>query len=197
MDAIDVKIAVPVSTRNWWALVIRGVAAIAFGLLALAAPSMGLPALSLLWGTYALVDGVFGVGLAVRGVRIVPGAGWLLAEGVLSLAAGALTFLWPRMTTLALLVVIASWAVLTGVADLAAAIRLRRTVKGEWMLATSAMLSIVFGITLAASAGAGAPAMSWLIGLYAVVFGVLLIGLGVRLHEWIQVAERILDEAGA
>ncbi len=193
MDAIDVKI--PISARNWWALVIRGVAAIAFGILALAAPSMGLPALSICWGAYALVDGIFGIGLAVRGVRIVPGSGWLLVEGVLSLAAGALTFLWPRMTTLALLVVIASWAVLTGVAELAAAIRLRRTVLGEWMLATSAMLSLVFGTMLAANAGAGVPAMLGLIALYATSFGVLLICLGVRLHEWIEVAEWIFDEA--
>ena len=196
MDVIDVNIAVPISTRNWWALVIRGVAAIALGILALAEPSMGLLALSIFWGAYALVDGVFGVGLAVRGVRIVPGSGWLLAEGVLGLAAGALTFLWPRMTALALLVVIATWAVLTGVAELAAAIRLRRIVKGEWILATSAVLSIGFGMMLAATAGTGAPAMPWLIGLYATVFGVLLICLGVRLHEWIQVAERFLGEVG-
>ncbi len=110
----------PVTTR-WWALVIRGLAAIAFGVLAFANPSISLFALVILWGAYAIVDGVFAVVVAIRGARVVPGWGWLLAEGIVSIASGVVTYLWPGITAVALLAMIAVWAVLTGVAEIVTA----------------------------------------------------------------------------
>ena len=178
----------PVSMR-WWALVIRGVAAIAFGILTFAKPSISLLALVTLWGAYAIVDGVFSVVLSIRGARIVPGWGWFLAEGLVSIAAGVVTFLWPGITALVLLVMIAVWAVLTGIAEIATAIRLRRHLRGEWLLAASGVLSIVFGVLLVVNPGQGALTVTWLIGAYAVLFGALLVALGVRLHRWTGIAD--------
>lgn len=177
----------PVSMK-WWTLVVRGLAAISFGILTFAKPSISLLALVTLWGAYAIVDGLFSVVLSIRGARIVPGWGWFLAEGLVSIAAGVVTFLWPGITALVLLVVIAVWAVLTGIAELATAIWLRRHLRGEWLLAASGVLSIVFGVLLGMNPGQGALAVTWLIGVYTVLFGALLVALGVRLHRWTEIA---------
>lgn len=178
----------PIAPR-WWALVIRGLAAIAFGVVALVRPGAGLLALVVLWGAYAIVDGVFSIVLAIRGAKIVPGWGWLLAEGIVGVAAGVVTFLWPGITALALLVVIAAWAILTGIAEIATAIQLRKVLKGEWMLVLSGILSIAFGVLAAMMPGAGALAVTYTIGIYAILFGALLIGLGVRLHRFVEMVE--------
>ncbi|BDG05115.1 HdeD family acid-resistance protein [Anaeromyxobacter oryzae] len=169
---------------RWRFLVVRGVAALLFGFLAIFAPRASLLALVILWGAYALVDGVFNVILAIRGARTGMNRGWLLFQGLVSVAAGVITFLWPGITALALLTVIAVWAVLTGVAEIAFAIRLRHVIRGEWLLAASGVVSIVFGVLLAAFPGAGALALAWMIGVYAVVFGALLVGFGFRIHRW-------------
>ena len=180
----------PVIAR-WWALVIRGLAAIAFGILTFFKPSISLLALVILWGAYALVDGVFTIVHSIRGARIVRGWGWLLAGGIVSIGAGGVAFLWPGITALVLLAVIATWAVLTGIAEIATAIRLRRHLRREWMLAASGVLSIAFGVLLAANPGAGALAVTWLIGLYAILFGALLVALGFRLRNWAAIAEHL------
>jgi uncharacterized membrane protein HdeD (DUF308 family) len=177
----------PVTTR-WWTLVIRGLAAIAF--LTFVMPSTSLLALVILWGAYAIADGVFAIVLSIRGARVVPGWGWLLAEGIVSIAAGAVTFLWPGITAVVLLYVIAIWAVLTGIAEIATAIQLRSHVRGEWKLALSGVLSIVFGVLLFVRPGAGALAVTWLIGVYAILFGVLLVALGVELHRLTESVDR-------
>jgi len=178
----------PVSSR-WWALVIRGLAAIAFGMLTFFKPSISMLALVILWGAYALVDGVFAIVTSIRGARIVPGWGALLAGGIVSIGAGVVAFIWPGITALALLAVIAAWAVLTGIAEIATAIKLRRILRGEWMLAVSGVLSIAFGVVLAANPGPGAIAVTWLIGLYAFLFGALLVALGFRLRNWGAIAD--------
>ncbi len=175
-------------TARWWALVLRGLAAIAFGILAMLKPSAGLLALVVVWGAYAIVDGVSRVALSIRGARVVRGWGWLLAGGLVGIAAGVFTFLRPGITAVALLVVIAGWAVLTGIAEIATAVRLRRVMHGEWMLAASGVLSIVFGLLVAMMPGAGALAITWLVALYAIVLGGLLVGLGFRLHRWAEIA---------
>ncbi len=183
-----VKLELSPITPRWWALVIRGLAAIAFGFLAMLRPGAGVLALVVLWGAYAIVDGVFAIVLAIRGAKVVQGWGWLLAEGLVGVAAGVVTFLWPGITALALIVVIAGWAILTGIAEIATAIRLRRVVQGEWMLAVSGVLSVAFGVLAAMMPGAGALAVTWMIALYAILFGALLVGLGFRLHRWADIA---------
>ncbi len=185
-DYLELEV-LPLATR-WWALVVRGLAAIAFGILAMLKPSAGLLALVVVWGAYAIVDGLLRVALSIRGARVVRGWGWLLAGGLVGIAAGVFTFLRPGITALALLVVIAGWAVLTGIAEIATAVRLRRVMHGEWMLAASGVLSIVFGLLVAMMPGAGALAITWLVALYAIVLGGLLVGVGFRLHRWAEIA---------
>ena len=173
---------VVVLARNWWALALRGVAAVLFGIMAFAWPGMTLGVLVLLYGAYALVDGVLAIIAAVAGRT--SGMPWwaLLLEGVLGITVGILTFAWPGITALVLLYLIAAWAVATGVFEVVAAIRLRREIRGEWLLALSGVISVLFGIALVINPVGGALAVVWLIGAYAIAFGVLLIALGFRLR---------------
>jgi len=182
---------------RWWALAIRGAAAILFGVLTFAMPEISLFVLVMLWGGYAVVDGVFNVVAALRGARAGQRWGWLLFEGIVSASAGVLTFLWPGITALVLLAVIAGWAVLTGIAEVAAAIRLRKVIQGEWLLGLSGVLSMIFGVLLVAVPSTGALALLWMIGAYSTVFGALLIGLGVRLHRFRRGAGRSIPWNGA
>jgi uncharacterized membrane protein HdeD (DUF308 family) len=169
--------------RNWWALAIRGVAAIIFGLLTFVWPGVTLAALVFLFGIYAIVDGIFNLVAAFRG-----GAEeerwWLLAlEGLVSIGAGVVAFGWPGLTTLVLLYVIAVWAVITGVLEIVAAVRLRHEIPNEWWLVAGGVLSVIFGVLLMAAPGAGALALVLWIGAYAIVFGALLVGLAFRLRR--------------
>lgn len=169
---------------RWWMLVIRGVAAILFGIVTFALPSVSLFALVTLWGAYAIVDGIFAIGLAVARGRAGTSWGWWLFEGLVSIGAGIMTFAWPAITATVLLGVIAAWAFLTGIAEISVAIWLRREIRGEWLLGLSGILSIGFGFLLLARPLAGALAVAGLIGGYAIVFGALLIGLGFQLNRW-------------
>lgn len=169
---------------RWWVLVVRGLAAILFGILTFAIPGISLLALVMLWAAYALVDGVLSLVLAVRRTRAGRRWGWLLFEGIAGIAAAAVAVIWPGITAMALLAVIAAWAVLTGIAEIAVAIHLRRQLTGEWMLVVGGILSIAFGVLLVAYPAAGVLAVLWLVGAYAIAFGVLLVGLGWRLHGW-------------
>lgn len=182
--------------ERWWMLVVRGAAATLFGVLAIVVPE-NLLALVILWAAYAVVDGVFAAMLAARRGRAGQRWGWLLFEGVAGIAAGVLALVWPGITALALLAVIAVWAVSTGIAKIAAAMRVRRWLSGERLLATSGVLSIAFGVLLPLSPGSGAPALAWMIGAYAIVFGALLIGLGLRLERWRRTGERPIPAAEA
>jgi uncharacterized membrane protein HdeD (DUF308 family) len=167
--------------ENWWAILLRGVCAVLFGLSAFVWPGVTLAALVLLYGAYALVDGVLAVGWAL--VRRQAGAfpwGVLLA-GLGSIAVGVLTFLWPGLTALALLYLIAAWAIVRGVFEIIAAYHLRREIDNEWLLALSGALSVVLGVVLLVAPGAGALALLWWIGAFAIAFGVVTIALGVRL----------------
>lgn len=169
---------------RWWVLVIRGLAAILFGALTLVMPGMSLLVLIMLWAAYAVVDGVFALVLAVRRTRTGRSWGWLLFEGLAGIAAGVVAVLWPDITAMALLYVIAAWAILTGIAEIAVALQLRRQIQGEWVLVLSGLLSVAFGVLLAVFPDTGALAVLWMIGAYAIAFGVLLVGLGWRLHGW-------------
>lgn len=168
--------------HNWWTLVIRGIFALLFGVMAFAWPGITLGALVILYGAYAMADGVFAIAAAMGGGT--QGVPWwaFLVEGLVGILVGILTFIWPGITALVLLYLIAAWALITGVLEIVEAIRLRREIRGEWLLALSGFLSIIFALALVVNPGVGALAVVWLIGAYAIVFGVLLISLGVRLR---------------
>jgi uncharacterized membrane protein HdeD (DUF308 family) len=169
--------------RNWWLLVVRGALAIVFGILAFALPGATVTALVILFGAFMLVDGVFGLVSAWR--RAERRMSWwpLLLEGLSGVAIGIITFLWPGVTAFALLYLIAAWAFVTGIFEIAAAIRLRREIRGEWVLALIGVASIVFAVLVVLFPGEGAVAIVWAIGAYAVVFGILLVALGLRLRR--------------
>jgi uncharacterized membrane protein HdeD (DUF308 family) len=168
-------------SRNWWAVSLRGLAGILFGIITFFAPGISLAALVLLFGAYAFADGVLTMITAIR--RRGADRWWLLLlNGLVGIAAGILTLLWPGITALALLYVIAAWALVTGVLEIAAAIRLRKAITGEWLLALSGVLSIALGVMLVLWPRAGALAIVIWIGAYAFVFGVLLLALGLRLR---------------
>ena len=168
-------------SKHWWAVALRGVAAIVFGGLTLALPGVTLAVLTLLFGGYAVVEGGFNVIAAVRGRGEGPPWWALLLQGIVSIAAGVVTFVVPRLTELALLYMIAAWAVVSGIFAIVAAIRLRR-ITGV-MGALNGVLSIVFGALTVLAPGAGALSLAWLIGAYAVAFGALLLGLSLRLRR--------------
>jgi uncharacterized membrane protein HdeD (DUF308 family) len=171
-------------TRNWWAVALRGVFAVIFGLLALIWPNITVLALVALFGAYCLVDGVIEIGTAiVGGIATAGRRAWLAVEGIAGIIAGIITFAWPNITALVLLWVIAFWALVTGIMEIVAAIRLRRELQGEWLLILSGALSVVFGILLIVWPASGALALVTLIGIYALIFGVDLIVLGFRLRR--------------
>jgi uncharacterized membrane protein HdeD (DUF308 family) len=165
---------------HWWAFALRGLAAVVFGVLALVWPGETLTILVLLWGSYALIDGV----LTLLGAfRTGQDHRWaLLVEGLVGIGAGIATFVWPGLTALVLLYIIAAWAVVTGIFELVAAVRLRQVIHNEWMLVLAGIASLVFGIALFAAPGAGALALVWLIAVYAILFGLLLLALAWRLR---------------
>jgi uncharacterized membrane protein HdeD (DUF308 family) len=175
---------------RWWMLVLRGAAALLFGVLTLVAPARSLWALVMLFGAYALVNGVFELALAVRGPAGEPRWNSLATESVVSIVIGVVTLLWPKITAVALLLFIAAWAIVTGVAQVVAAVRLRRQIQGEWMLALMGVLSIAFGVLLFVYPSAGALAVAVWIGVYALLFGALLVGLGLRLRAWGRTSAR-------
>jgi uncharacterized membrane protein HdeD (DUF308 family) len=169
--------------RNWWAIALRGVAGIVFGILAFVMPGVTLAVLVLLFGAYALVDGIFNIIAAITGHTGAQSWWMLLLEGLVSVAAGLVTFFMPGLTALTLVYVISAWAIITGVLEIVAAIRLRKVITNEWWLVLGGVLSIVFGVFIAAAPDAGALALVFWIGAYAIVFGALLVALGFRLRR--------------
>jgi uncharacterized membrane protein HdeD (DUF308 family) len=167
--------------QNWWAIVLRGAFAVLFGVGTFVWPGITLAVLVLLYGAYSLVDGIMAVLWSL--VRRRSGAfSWgMFLAGLAGVAVGIVTFLWPGVTALALLYLIAMWAIVRGIFEVIAAIALRRELEREWMLAASGVLSILLGMFLVAAPGAGALAVLWWIGGFAVVVGLLMIVLGFRL----------------
>ena len=173
----------PVLARNWWALALRGLAAILFGVLAFAWPGISLFVLVLFFGAYMLVDGIFAIVAAVRAAGEEDRWWLLLIQGILGVLAGLVAFFWPGLTALALLYFIAAWAIVTGIMEIIAAIRLRQEVEGEWALGLSGLLSVIFGVLLAVlPAPAGLLSLVWLIAAYAVATGGLLLILAFRVR---------------
>jgi len=169
--------------RHWWVPVIRGVAAIVFGFIAFAYPGLTLATLVIFFGAWVLVDGVFRVIGAIGGRASDPDWGWHLIIGILGIVVGVLTFHAPGITALALVIYIAAWALMMGLAEIALAIKLHREIKGEWFLVLMGLISIVFAAMLFWNPVAGAATLVWLIAWYAVIFGILAIVFGFRLRS--------------
>jgi uncharacterized membrane protein HdeD (DUF308 family) len=168
--------------RNWWVVLIRGIVAVLFGVVAIIWPDLTLGALLILIGAYFIVDGIFTGVAAVRAIQ--RGQQWwmLALEAVASVVAGLIAWVWPDLTALALVYVIAAWAIITGIFEIVTAIRLRREITNEFLLIVSGALSVLFGIVIAAFPRSGALSVIWIIGIYAIAFGVLLIALSFRLR---------------
>lgn len=171
-----------VLTEHWWAIALRGLVGILVGIIAFALPIATLIALVYLFGAYALLDGFFNLAAAWR--RTSGQRPWwaLLASGLAGVAAAAISFVWPGITAMALVYVIAAWALITGGLEVAAAIKLRKEIEGEWLLALSGLFSILLGGALAVFPDAGAIGLVWYFGAYAMLFGILMVALAVRLR---------------
>jgi uncharacterized membrane protein HdeD (DUF308 family) len=167
--------------QNWWAVVLRGVCAIVFGLGAFLWPGMTLAALVLLFGAYALVDGILAVAWSFMNRQAGAFPWGVLIAGLAGIVAGVMTFLWPGLTALVLLYFVAYWAIVRGIFEIIAAIHLRKELKNEWLLALAGVLSVAFGLVLIAAPGAGVLAVLWWIGAFALIVGVTLVSLGFRL----------------
>ena len=175
-------------TKKWWAVAWRGAFALLFGLLVFFWPGISLLMLVLLFGAYALADGVFALACAIekatdktsgRKQTLWP----MLLQGVVGIAAAVLTFGWPGISALVLLYLIAAWAIITGIFQIVQAIRLRKEIEGEWLLVLGGITSVVFGLLLQIFPGAGTLAIVWLIGAYSMAFGILLLFLAFRLRQ--------------
>lgn len=173
--------------RNWWAIAIRGVAAILFGLCALLIPGAALWALVILFGAYCLVDGVFEIVASVRAAQAHERWGQLLAAGILGIIAAAITWFDPAITAFALVFIIAAWAIVTGVLQIIAGIELRRFIQGEAWWIVAGLLSVAFGALLIWRPGSGALAVIWIIGIYAIAYGIMLLGVAFRLRGYLHV----------
>ena len=172
--------------RGWWALLLRGIAAIAFAVLTWLQPRISLTALVLLFGWYAIVDGVLGASMAIAGRKTHEHWVVLLLGGLLGIAVGVVTFLAPGITALALLFYIAIWAVATGTLEIVAAIRLRKEIPNEWLLVLGGLASVAFGVLLMARPEAGALAVLSLIAAFAFVFGVIHVALAFRARSFVS-----------
>ena len=173
---------VHVLAKNWWLVLLRGIFAIVFGVLAFIWPGITLVTLVLFYGAFALIDGIVALAAAIMGGTPAP-RWWLAVIGLLGIAAGIITFLYPGMTSLILLYFIAGWAIAMGVMQIVGAIRLRKEIDNEWWLVAGGVLSVLFGLIVAVLPGAGALALLWGIGAYAIVFGVTLVSLALRLRK--------------
>lgn len=173
-------------TRYWWTFVLRGVLAVLFGIGAFVWPEITLVVLVTLFGVFAIADGVLSIAAAFAPDQF----RWShLFSGLLGIGAGIVAFAWPGLTAVALVYVIAAWAIATGIMEIAAAISLRRVIEGEWYFGFAGVMSILFGTLLTVFPGEGALSLTWLIGTYAIIFGVAVAALGFRLRGMKHLAE--------
>jgi uncharacterized membrane protein HdeD (DUF308 family) len=178
------NIAAPIVQRNWWIMAVRGLFAVIFGLIALLAPRIALLAFIYVFAAYALVDGGVAVITAIQERELLYRWGWILFEGILSILVGIIAFANPSLTALALLYIIAAWAIVTGIMEIAGAFAIREFVSREWLLALAGVVSVALGIILFLYPSSGILAILWLVGIYGIVFGLLFIVRAFQLRSW-------------
>jgi len=166
---------------KWWAVGLRGLLGVAFGLICLLVPAAAILALILLFSAYMLVDGVLAIASGIKAARNGERWGLLILEGIVDLAAGAVAFLWPAITAVAFVILIAVWAIISGALMLGAAFTLKLD-HGRWWLALGGIASVIFGIVLLVAPVVGAVVLTWWLGAYAIVFGTFLLVLAFQLH---------------
>jgi uncharacterized membrane protein HdeD (DUF308 family) len=168
-------------SRRWQLVVLRGVVAVVFGIIAIVWPAITVLSLALLFGAYTLLDGItsltMGFGRGTGSDRV-----YMITLGILGIIAGLIALIWPQITVIVLLVIIAVWAIIAGATQIAAAIRLRKVIRNEWFLALSGVVAVVLGLLLIVQPGAGAIALVIAIATFALVWGIVLIVLGLRLR---------------
>ena len=171
-------------TRSWWLMLLRGIASILFGIAAFVWPGLTVLALTLLYGAFAMADGILALGAALTrsGDRSIP-TWWLVVIGLLGIAAGTVAFLWPGLTAFALVIMIGAWAVAIGIMEIIGAVWLRHEIEDEWLLIAAGILSVLFGVAVLLKPGAGALALAWAIGAFALLSGVLLVAFALRLKR--------------
>jgi uncharacterized membrane protein HdeD (DUF308 family) len=180
----DVATVVHTFKLNWWLLALRGLVAMLFGLLAFMWPGATLITLVWLFGAFALVNGILSLVLATKTPKGYPKVGSLILGGLLGILAGLLAFVMPGITALGLLILIAAWAIVTGIMELVAAVRLRKIITNEWLLVLAGIASVVFGVLLLFQPAAGALVLIWWIGAWALLSGILLMILAFRMRNW-------------
>lgn len=186
--AFDVSGVVELA-RWWWTFILRGVLAIAFGLLALFAPALGIGVLVGLFAAWAFIDGATNLVAGIQR-RDSDRSWWLsILEGIVGIAAGVIALLFPVLAAEVLVLIIGAWAIITGALEIVAAIRLREQITGELWLGLAGLCSILFGVVLFLFPGVGALGLVWLIGGFAIAFGALMIALGLRLRRINELAK--------
>ncbi len=170
-------------TRNWWTLLLRGGIAVLFGILVFALPTLTLASTIIFFGAYALVDGVFNTVGALFNIGKYEGWWVSLLGGLVGIVAGIVVMSWPGLTALSVLWLIALWAVATGILQIVAAVRLRRDIDGEWFMGLGGALSVFFGILLFVWPSTGIVTLLWLVGVYAFIFGVVMMVLSFRVRS--------------
>ena len=179
----DVATVVHTFKLNWWLLALRGLVAVLFGVLAFMWPGATLITLVWLFGAFALVNGILSLVLAAK-TKGYPKVGSLIFGGLLGILAGLLAFVMPGITALGLLILIAAWAIVTGIMELVAAVRLRKIINNEWLLVLAGIASVAFGVILLFQPAAGALVLIWWIGAWALLSGILLMILAFRMRNW-------------
>jgi len=169
---------------TWWLVALRGVAAVIFGILAFVWPKITLLTLIWLYGVYAIINGVLALVQAFTGPKEGRRTGALVFHGIVSLLAGIIAILVPGITALALLLLIAAWAIVGGIFEIVTAVRLRKVISHEWLMIVAGVISVLFGVLLILQPAVGALAMIWWIGGFAILFGILLVSLAFRLRHW-------------
>ncbi len=179
---------------NWWVVGLRGLFAILFGVAAILWPALTLGVLITLFGVYAILDGIFTIVVGVWGRKDRSNSWLIVFEGLIRIGAGLVAIIWPGLTSITLVILIAIWALVTGVLEIIIAIRLRKEIEGEWMLVLSGIISVLMGVVLFSRPQAGALAGILLIGFYAILFGILLIIFAFQMQKRKRTLDQLLEQ---